>query len=135
MGWVGLLRQLARLNRGAEQTPAMHTKLALSVLLLTGLVSLAFSGAGASRAQKQTEALNGKVTSQEEGAMEGVVVSARKDGSTITVSVISDKQGHFAFPANRLEPGRYTLAIRAVGYDLDGPGSADVAAHKTTTAD
>jgi streptogramin lyase len=80
-------------------------------------------------------ALSGKVTSLEEGAMEGVVVSAKKDGSTITVSVISDKEGHFGFPANRLEPGHYSLAIRAVGYDLDGPGTADVAAHKTTTAD
>ena len=45
-------------------------------------------------AQKQAkEALNGKITSQEEGAMEGVVVSAKKAGSTITVSVVSDKQG------------------------------------------
>src|SRR6202142_4396333 len=80
-------------------------------------------------------ALSGKVTSQEEGAMEGVVVSAKKKGSTITVSVVSDKQGTFGFPANRLEPGHYVLAIRAVGYDLDGPGTADVAAHKTTSLD
>ena len=32
-------------------------------------------------------ALVGQVSSQEEGPMEGVVVSAKKDGSTITVSV------------------------------------------------
>ena len=31
--------------------------------------------------------------------MEAVVVSARKDGSTITVSVVSDALGRFAFPA------------------------------------
>jgi len=80
-------------------------------------------------------ALSGKVTSQEEGAMEGVVVSAKKKGSTITLSVVSDKQGTFGFPANRLEPGHYVLAIRAVGYDLDGPGTTDVAAHKTTSLD
>ena len=63
-------------------------------------------------------ALVGQVTSQEEGPMEGVVVSAKKDGSTITVSVISDDKGHFSFPASRLEPGHYTLKIRAVGYNL-----------------
>ena len=67
-----------------------------------------------------TAALTGQVTSDEEGPMEGVVVSAKLDGSTITVSVISDKQGHYSFPANRLEPGHYKLKIRAVGYDLDG---------------
>ena len=53
--------------------------------------------------------------------MEGVVVSARKDGSTITVSVVSDDKGHFSFPASRLDPGHYAISIRAIGYDLDGP--------------
>ncbi len=37
-------------------------------------------------------ALTGQVTSDEEGPMEGVVVSAKLDGSTISVSVMSDKQ-------------------------------------------
>ena len=67
--------------------------------------------------------------------MEGVVVSAKKDGSTITVSVVSDKQGDYCFPANRLEPGHYSLKIRAVGYDLDGVGTADVMEHKAARAD
>ena len=67
--------------------------------------------------------------------MEGVVVSAHKDASAITVSVASDKQGHFSFPANRLEPGHCTLAIRAVGYDLDGSAAADVSAHSAATVD
>ena len=41
--------------------------------------------------QAQTPAaLTGQVTSAEEGAMEGVVVSAKKDGSTISLSVVSD---------------------------------------------
>ncbi len=80
-------------------------------------------------------ALVGQVSSQEEGPMEGVVVSAKKDGSTITVSVISDNKGHYSFPASRLEPGHYTLKIRAVGYNLSAPATADLAAQKTTTAD
>src|SRR5271165_465861 len=85
-------------------------------------------------AQAQT-ALSGGVTSAKEGSMEGVVVSARKDGSTITVSVISDDKGHFSFPASRLDPGHYALATRAVGYDLDEPKDATVAASQDTTAD
>ena len=63
--------------------------------------------------------------------MEGVVVSAKKVGSTVTVSVPTDDKGRFSFPAARLEPGQYGLSIRAVGYDLEGPRSADVAAGKT----
>jgi hypothetical protein len=40
-------------------------------------------------AQAQTQdALIGQITSAEEGAMEGVLVSAKKTGSTITISVV-----------------------------------------------
>jgi streptogramin lyase len=83
----------------------------------------------ASVAQAQTgAALAGKVTSAQEPVMEGVIVSARKEGSTRTISVVTNDKGEYAFPANRLDPGKYTLSIRAAGYDLDGPKSADVAA-------
>src|SRR5206468_6066581 len=71
-------------------------------------------------------ALAGQVTSTEEGLMEGVVVSAKKDGSTISVSVVTNAQGRFAFPAARLEPGHYTLKARGAGYEVDGAQSADV---------
>jgi len=54
--------------------------------------------------------------------MEGVLVSARKAGSPITVTIATGKEGTFGFPA--LEAGRYALSIRAVGYELEG--SADV---------
>jgi streptogramin lyase len=79
-------------------------------------------------------ALTGQVSSAKEGNMEGVVVSARKDGSTITTSVVTDAQGRYSFPADRLEPGHYTLKIRAVGYDLEGANGADVSAGSTATA-
>src|ERR1700730_8290388 len=80
-------------------------------------------------------ALTGRVTGGGEGLREGVVVSPKLGGPTITVSVISDKQGRYSFPANRLEPGHYKLKTRAVGYDLDGPGVADLVAQKPTTLD
>jgi virginiamycin B lyase len=80
-------------------------------------------------------ALTGLVTSDAEGAMEGVVVTAHKDGSIVSVSVTTDAQGRYAFPENRLEPGHCGIAIRAVGYDLSAPAAGDVAAEKTTTVD
>ncbi len=82
-----------------------------------------------------TAALAGQVSSAEEGAMEGVVVSAKRDGSTISVSVVTDAQGRFAFPAARLEPGHYTLKARAAGFEIDGARAADVAAGSAASAD
>src|SRR5215471_18741710 len=79
--------------------------------------------------------LSGSVSSAEEGMMEGVLFSAKRDGSTITTAVVSDDRGHYAFPAGRLEPGHYALSIRAVGYDLAGPSSAEIEAGKTAAAD
>lgn len=79
-------------------------------------------------------ALTGQVTSTEEGPMEGVLVTAKKTGSTIAITVVSDAQGRYRFPAAKLEPGHYDLSIRAVGYDLDGPSNVDVAAQKPATA-
>jgi len=77
-------------------------------------------------------ALTGQVTSAEEGSMEGVVISAREDGSTVSISVVTNAQGRFAFPAERLESGHYTLKARAAGYELDGVKDATVAAGQET---
>jgi streptogramin lyase len=89
----------------------------------------------ASLAQTPPAALTGTVTSAEEGAMEGVLVSAKKAGSTITVTVVSDARGRYSFPAAKLSPGRYALRIRAAGYDLEGPASAQVTPVETASAD
>src|ERR1019366_1984275 len=88
------------------------------------------------RAQSSDQAaLSGVVSSQQEGHMEGVVVSARRDGANFTVSVVSDARGKYSFPRTHMEPGKYALTIRAVGYDLIGPGSVQIAAGKTASAD
>src|SRR5438876_4580058 len=79
--------------------------------------------------------LTGQVSSAEEGAMEGVVVSAKKGGSTISISVVTDARGRFAFPVARLEPGHYTLKARGAGFELDGAKAADVAAGSEAKAD
>jgi len=102
----------------------------VSFLVLLGLLA----GADAAAVQTIAPALTGKVTA-EQGALEGVLVSAKKSGSTITITVVSDKDGRYAFPAARLEPGQYSLRIRAIGYDLDHSSPVTVAADKTATAD
>jgi streptogramin lyase len=80
-------------------------------------------------------ALTGQVTSAREGPMEGVLVSAKPEGGTISVTVVSDAKGRFAFPASKIGPDHYNLKIRAVGYDLEGPKAVDVAAGARARAD
>ncbi len=80
-------------------------------------------------------ALTGRITSAEEGAMEGVLVSAQRDDSPISVTVVSDETGRYGFPAERLAPGHYALRIRATGYVVDKPTSADVHSEEAATAD
>jgi virginiamycin B lyase len=99
----------------------------LSLLAGTAIVLVASSPA----VRAENAMLSGAVTSAQEGAMEGVLVSVKKDGSTITTTVVTDDKGHFAFPAGRLEPGHYTVAIRAAGYTLDEPKAIDVTAQTT----
>jgi len=86
------------------------------------------------RAEGQA-ALTGIVSSEAEGKMEGVVVTARRPGSIVQVSVTTDAEGRYSFPRHRLQPGEYTLSIRAVGYDIDSPSKATVATNKTASAD
>jgi streptogramin lyase len=107
------------------------------LLLVSACVLLAiiFSSSIVLRGQAPSAAaLTGQVTSKEEGAMEGVLVTAKQAGSTIAVTVVTDATGRYQFPASRLEPGRYALSIRAAGYDIDGAASADIVASKAATA-
>src|SRR4051812_10307561 len=99
------------------------------------LATSMFTVAGFVGAQAQTlsgQSLSGKVSSTEEGQMEGVLVSAKKEGSTVTTTVVSNDKGEFSFPAGKLEPGTYKITIRAVGYSLVGPKSIDIAAGGAT---
>lgn len=100
-------------------------------------VLMVASVAGSIPSQAQT--LAGQVVGQN-GPMEGVLVTAKKDGSTIAYTVVSDAAGHYSFPAGKLDSGEYSLHIRAVGFDLDGAGKDGalkkaVDASKSNTAD
>src|SRR5688572_24737809 len=90
--------------------------------------------AGPVSAQSST-ALSGQVSSTEEGAMEGVLASAKLAGSNKTITVVSDAKGRYAFPANRLEPGKYAVTIRAAGYDLATAINPEVTTKGGATAD
>jgi virginiamycin B lyase len=82
----------------------------------------------------RAQTLTGSVASAAEGAMEGVLVTAQKDGSPISTTVVSDASGRFRFPDGRLRSGHYKLRIRATGYELDGPQAADLGATTANVA-
>jgi virginiamycin B lyase len=106
--------------------------------MVTGVVFLVvgvlLAGTGVAAAETGLPALAGKVTAGQD-ALEGVLVSAKRNGSTVTITVVSDKDGRYSFPAARLEPGQYSLRIRAAGYELDNVGQVELAADKTATSD
>ena len=102
---------------------------------LTILAALVLAAIARTAAQSPPAALTGVVSSQEEGAMEGVLVSAKRAGSTVTVTVVSDASGRYSFPRNRLEPGVHSIRIRAAGYDLDSPATVTVGAQQATQFD
>jgi virginiamycin B lyase len=98
------------------------------------LITLAIASPVRSKDQP-VAALTGAVTSDVEGHMGGVLVTARLEGANMTVTVISDDQGRYAFPPGKLQPGKYTLAIRAVGYELAGEIAAEIKPDQATHVD
>jgi streptogramin lyase len=119
-----------------DRETLMRTK-GFLLILIAGLgVALICPELSLLRGQAPTSVgLTGQVSSKEEGPMEGVVVSAKRAGSTITVSVVTDRQGQYKFPRERMEPGQYSLKMRAAGYDLDDVGPVEIVPDKTATAD
>ena len=92
---------------------------AIVIAALAAAVAIVALTAGIPRARAQTApALSGQVTSAEEGTMEGVIVSARKDGSNITVSVVTNEQGRYSFPADRPDQSEMWTLDNARGAGL-----------------
>jgi streptogramin lyase len=85
----------------------------LGTLAVTWLVVGTLGSFG--HAQSGETILTGKITSATGGGMEGVIVSARRLGSTFTTSVYSDSTGQYYFP--KLQQGRYHIWAQAVGFD------------------
>ena len=74
------------------------------LLATTAAVTFTLIGAGTHWSTAAAQVLSGQVTSSEEGAMEGVMVTAKKAGSTVAVSVASEADGKFSFRPPRSSP-------------------------------
>src|ERR1700730_2383228 len=116
-------------------TIVSRKRIGLAALILLALIAACVwsDTTGPVEAATPSIALTGIVSSDAEGPMEGVLVKAKRVGGTTTITVVSDVHGRYAFPADRLKPGDYALAVRARGYDV--PKTTVTVADKTTTAD
>jgi len=80
-------------------------------------------------------AVTGIVSSEVEGPMGGVLVKVKGVGTNLTVAVVSDDQGLYAFPRDALQDGRYYVDVRAASYDIDNQGWIEVSSERTTSLD
>jgi virginiamycin B lyase len=95
-------------------------------------VLLCLAGSSALHGQTANSiALRGRVSSRVEGLMEGVLVTARKEGASFTVTAVTNEHGRYSFPRRNLVPGVYHLRMRAIGYDLAGSSVVQVTPDRT----
>ena len=99
------------------------------------LVMIAGCLLAAQQRSPTSSALDGRVSSDADRSMEGVLVTAKGFGSTISVTVVTDREGKYAFPASKLKPGKYTLSIRATGYELANAPQVEILGVKTIQVD
>src|SRR5213594_1945514 len=66
-------------------------------------------------AQGADQLLTGAISSRAGQKLEGVTVSAKMEGSTITTSVYTDETGSYYFPL--LPAGKYRMWAQALGFE------------------
>ncbi len=72
------------------------------------------------------QVLSGAIKSQSGQSLEGVTVSAKLEGSTITTSVYTDTSGNYYFP--QLPAGKYRVWAQALGFETAMGSVVDLAA-------
>jgi hypothetical protein len=92
--------------------------------LLASVASLVVVGFAATTACAD-QLLTGSIASAAGQKLEGVLVSAKKDGSTITTSVYTDLNGDYFFPA--MADGKYQVWAQTLGFQT-AKGAVDLSA-------
>jgi streptogramin lyase len=79
----------------------------------------------ATAAHAADQLLSGAIASQSGQKLDGVTVSAKREGSTITTSVYTDNAGQYFFPP--LPAGKYRVWAQALGFERS-TGAVDLSA-------
>ena len=99
----------------------------LRSILLAALAILFLTGTMVSATRAADQVLTGAIASSSGQKLEGVTVSAKMEGSTITTSVYTDENGAYFFPA--MPPGKYNVWAQTLGFET-AKSSVDLAAGK-----
>ena len=81
--------------------------------LLASVASVVLVGAASTASADQL--LTGSITSASGQKLEGVQVSAKMEGATITTSVYTDLNGDYFFPT--MADGKYGVWAQALGFE------------------
>ncbi len=108
--------------------------------LLASAASLVVAGSTPMAAMAADQLLTGAISSSAGEKLNGVTVSAKQDGSTITTSVYTDDSGNYYFPP--LPAGKYRVWAQALGFetnkdalDLSTPSHHDIVLNPITDAE
>jgi virginiamycin B lyase len=96
-------------------------------LFLASVAGLVVAAALAPSTASADQLLTGAVTGPTGQKVEGVLISARKDGSTITTTVYTDLNGEYFFPA--MADGKYHVWAQTLGFQT-AKGDVDLNATK-----
>jgi len=97
-----------------------------SMLLASAAAVIAGLGMTAS-AQAADQILSGAIASAAGQKLDGIVVSAKREGSTITTSVYTDATGNYYFPP--MAAGKYNVWAQALGFEQT-KSQVDLSANK-----
>ena len=89
------------------------------------LLACALPLAAATAAHAADQRLSGRIASPSGQKLDGVTVSAKREGSTITTSVYTDAAGEYFFPP--LPEGRYRVWAQTLGFER-ASGSVELSA-------
>src|SRR5579863_9694474 len=99
----------------------VSTRITSLTCAVLALASISFAGT-----------VSGTVKGPDGAPFEGAFVGAQNSKTRITVSALSDRQGHYQI--QNLPDGDYELRIRAVGYKADPVSSIAVSPGKNGSA-
>ena len=99
----------------------------LRSILLAGLAIVFVTAVMARATRAADQVLTGTIVSSSGQKLDGVTVSAKMEGSTITTSVYTDENGAYFFPA--MSAGKYNVWAQTLGFET-AKSSVDLTAGK-----
>src|ERR1700758_1942784 len=99
----------------------------LRCVLLASATMIATGMGWICAAQAADQVLYGSIASASGQKLDGVTVSAKREGSTITTSVYTDATGNYYFPP--LPAGKYSVWAQALGFE-QSKAQVDLTANK-----